>query len=236
MHRIDTPTAQQDKFGQGKNGFTDGDPATGCGPTDLNSDMWDALQEEICRVIEGSGLRLDKTQYDQLYQAVKKLSEAEANKAKIALVDSAPIDLNTLNKLSKALGNDPRFAETMTHQLSQKVNKSSVLQTTGGATDKVMSQKACTESFAKIRSQDPFEAGSVNIINNYSSLSLTNYDLDKVVLETNPDGDCYLVYRNERNVNNGLLSFPKGRNGMVALTSNVEAINNYPVGAPIPWP
>ncbi|EAA1514454.1 phage tail protein, partial [Salmonella enterica subsp. enterica] len=27
MHRIDTPTAQKDKFGQGKNGFTNGDPA-----------------------------------------------------------------------------------------------------------------------------------------------------------------------------------------------------------------
>ncbi|EBB2969908.1 phage tail protein, partial [Salmonella enterica subsp. enterica serovar Typhimurium] len=26
MHRIDTPTAQKDKFGQGKNGFTNGDP------------------------------------------------------------------------------------------------------------------------------------------------------------------------------------------------------------------
>ncbi|EKQ2696034.1 phage tail protein, partial [Salmonella enterica] len=29
MHRIDTPTAQKDKFGHGKNGFTNGDPATG---------------------------------------------------------------------------------------------------------------------------------------------------------------------------------------------------------------
>ncbi|EAA1524111.1 TPA: hypothetical protein G0L45_004544, partial [Salmonella enterica subsp. enterica serovar Typhimurium] len=45
MHRIDTPTAQKDKFGQGKNGFTNGDPATGRRATDLNSDMWDAVQE-----------------------------------------------------------------------------------------------------------------------------------------------------------------------------------------------
>ncbi len=29
MHRIDTSTAQKDKFGQGKNGFTNGDPTTG---------------------------------------------------------------------------------------------------------------------------------------------------------------------------------------------------------------
>lgn len=26
MHRIDTPTAQKDKFGAGKNGFTRGNP------------------------------------------------------------------------------------------------------------------------------------------------------------------------------------------------------------------
>ncbi len=29
MHRIDTPTAQKDKFGQRKNGFTNGDTTTG---------------------------------------------------------------------------------------------------------------------------------------------------------------------------------------------------------------
>lgn len=32
MHRIDTPTAQKDKFGAGKNGFTAGNPQTGTRP------------------------------------------------------------------------------------------------------------------------------------------------------------------------------------------------------------
>ncbi|MEI9860199.1 hypothetical protein [Enterobacter bugandensis] len=73
MHRIDTPTAQADKFGQGKNGFTNGDPATGRRATDLNSDMWDAVQEEICNAIEKSGAALNKGQHDQLYQAIVKL-------------------------------------------------------------------------------------------------------------------------------------------------------------------
>ncbi|HFS7511857.1 TPA: hypothetical protein ACH1Q0_003401 [Enterobacter roggenkampii] len=73
MHRIDTPTAQADKFGQGKNGFTNGDPATGRRATDLNSDMWDAIQEEICNAIEKSGATLNKGQHDQLYQAIVKL-------------------------------------------------------------------------------------------------------------------------------------------------------------------
>lgn len=73
MHRIDTPTAQADKFGQGKNGFTNGDPATGRRATDINSDMWDAVQEEICTAIESAGLTLDKTKHDQLYQAIVKI-------------------------------------------------------------------------------------------------------------------------------------------------------------------
>lgn len=73
MHRIDTPTAQVDKFGAGKNGFTNGDPGTGHRATDLNSDMWDAVQEEICNAIEKSGLALNKDQHDQLYQAIVKI-------------------------------------------------------------------------------------------------------------------------------------------------------------------
>ncbi len=36
MHRIDTPTAQVDKFGAGKNGFTAGNPQTGELPTALD--------------------------------------------------------------------------------------------------------------------------------------------------------------------------------------------------------
>lgn len=70
MHRIDTPTAQADKFGPGKNGFINGDPSTGRRATELNSDMWDAVQEEICNVIEKANIALDKTQHDQLYKAI----------------------------------------------------------------------------------------------------------------------------------------------------------------------
>ncbi|EAP9794662.1 tail fiber protein [Salmonella enterica] len=70
MHRIDTPTAQKDKFGQGKNGFTNGDPATGRRATDLNSDMWDAVQEEVCTVIEAAGIPLSKGEHTQLHAAI----------------------------------------------------------------------------------------------------------------------------------------------------------------------
>lgn len=47
MHRIDTKTAQKDKFGAGKNGFTRGNPQTGTPATDLDDDYFDMLQEEL---------------------------------------------------------------------------------------------------------------------------------------------------------------------------------------------
>ena len=60
MHRIDTKTAQKDKFGAGKNGFTRGNPQTGTPATDLDDDYFDMLQEELCSVVEASGASLEK--------------------------------------------------------------------------------------------------------------------------------------------------------------------------------
>lgn len=73
MHRIDTSTAQVDKFGSGKNGFTGGNPQTGELPTALDADFFDSVQEEIARVIESAGLALDKNNNSQLLAAIKAL-------------------------------------------------------------------------------------------------------------------------------------------------------------------
>jgi len=54
MHRIDTSTAQKDKFGAGKNGFTGGNPQTGELPTALDQDFFDSIQEEISAPIEAA--------------------------------------------------------------------------------------------------------------------------------------------------------------------------------------
>lgn len=70
MHRIDTSTAQSDKFGVGKNGFTGGNPQTGELPTALDEDFFDAVQEEIASAIEGAGLILDKENKKQLWAAL----------------------------------------------------------------------------------------------------------------------------------------------------------------------
>ena len=73
MHRIDTPTAQKDKFGAGKNGFTRGNPQTGTPATDLDDDYFDTLQEELAGVIEAAGIALDKTKRNQLLEALFRL-------------------------------------------------------------------------------------------------------------------------------------------------------------------
>lgn len=70
MHRIDTPTAQKDKFGAGKNGFTRGNPQTGTPATALDNDYFDMLQEELAGVVEAAGIMLDKSKHNQLLEAL----------------------------------------------------------------------------------------------------------------------------------------------------------------------
>ncbi|TGB71884.1 gp53-like domain-containing protein [Escherichia sp. E4702] len=79
MHRIDTKTAQKDKFGAGKNGFTRGNPQTGTPATDLDDDYFDMLQEELCGVVEASGASLEKGRYDQLLTALRALLLSRKN-------------------------------------------------------------------------------------------------------------------------------------------------------------
>ena len=79
MHRIDTKTAQNDKFGAGKNGFTRGNPQTGTPATDLDDDYFDMLQEELCSVVEASGASLEKGRNDQLLTALRALLLSRKN-------------------------------------------------------------------------------------------------------------------------------------------------------------
>lgn len=73
MHRIDTPTAQKDKFGAGKNGYTDGNPQVGTPATDLNAAMFDAMQEELSAIVESTGVELDPGNNTQVLTAIKSM-------------------------------------------------------------------------------------------------------------------------------------------------------------------
>ncbi|HCO5023092.1 TPA: hypothetical protein N8030_001067 [Escherichia coli] len=79
MHRIDTKTAEKDKFGAGKNGFTRGNPQTGTPATDLDDDYFDMLQEELYSVVEASGASLEKGRHDQLLTALRALLLSRKN-------------------------------------------------------------------------------------------------------------------------------------------------------------
>ncbi|WP_233611444.1 gp53-like domain-containing protein [Citrobacter sp. FDAARGOS_156] len=79
MHRIDTPTAQKDKFGAEKNGFTRGNPQTGTPATDLDDDYCDSIQEELAGIVEASGVALDKSKRDQVLTALKAMLLSRAH-------------------------------------------------------------------------------------------------------------------------------------------------------------
>jgi hypothetical protein len=67
MHRIDTSTATIDNL------FTEGDPVGGTPATVVSADFLNALQEEICGVIEGAGSTLNKGNNAQLLAAIQNL-------------------------------------------------------------------------------------------------------------------------------------------------------------------
>lgn len=73
MRRIDTPTAAEDLFGPGKDGFRDGNPALAILATRLNAAFFNAMQEEIAGVVEGAGLALNPADNTQLFQAIQLL-------------------------------------------------------------------------------------------------------------------------------------------------------------------
>ncbi|EJM7971907.1 phage tail protein, partial [Escherichia coli] len=123
---IDTLTAVKDKFGPGKNGFTDGNIRTGRLATWLNSAMWDAIQEEICGVIEKAGIELNKEEHDQLYKAILLLVGGAINEEALLIKnnlsdvedkDEAVENLGLKPTVDKAKNAVQRDGDTMTGEL-----------------------------------------------------------------------------------------------------------------------
>jgi phage-related tail fiber protein len=102
MHRIDTATAQKDKFGQGKNGFTRGNPQTGTPATQLDYLYCDAIQEEIANAIESAGIKLDKSKHDQLAMAIKEYVKEGGVKLSSAVNSESETEAATSKAAKKA--------------------------------------------------------------------------------------------------------------------------------------
>lgn len=73
MRRISTATRVIDKFGAGKDGFTNGDAVSGLPATDMEDVWFDHVQEEIANVIEAAGATLSAANRAQLLAAINTL-------------------------------------------------------------------------------------------------------------------------------------------------------------------
>ncbi|HFK2693721.1 TPA: glycine-rich domain-containing protein, partial [Kluyvera ascorbata] len=114
MHRIDTSTAQKDKFGAGKNGFTRGNPQTGTPATDLDDDYFDMLQEELAGVVEATGVSLDKSKHNQLLTALKALLLSREHPFADIKADGATAVAEALSNLGLGVRGTAVFTSTAT--------------------------------------------------------------------------------------------------------------------------
>lgn len=70
MDRIDHSSAEQNKFGAGKHGWTNGDPQVEGTGTIPQEEFLDGVQEELCKLVEGFGFTLDPGSHDDIYNAL----------------------------------------------------------------------------------------------------------------------------------------------------------------------
>lgn len=171
MHRIDTSTALKDKFGSGKNGYTDGDPSTGRQATDLDADMFDELQEEICAPIEEAGITLQKGVRNQLLTALKKLFIAED-------------DSRVSGALQKA------------KNLSDVADASTTLANIGGVpTTRKINSKALSDDITLSAGDVGAvqQGGGTGMLTNKVYLGWTGSKL-KVQVDTTDEGEIYTTY------------------------------------------
>ncbi|MGC4076298.1 MAG: SGNH/GDSL hydrolase family protein [Rubrivivax sp.] len=70
MRRISTTNRAQNLFGVGKDGWKNGVAGTSDRPTEGQAEWFNAVQEELCAVIEGQGIEIDPSRRDQLATAI----------------------------------------------------------------------------------------------------------------------------------------------------------------------
>ncbi|HGB1437460.1 TPA: phage tail protein [Yersinia enterocolitica] len=139
MHRIDTPTAQVDKFGAGKNGFTRGNPQTGVPATALDDDYFDAVQEELAGVVEAAGFVLNKADRAQLLAAIQHLITLGIPDLKDASVtQKGVVQLsNSTTSVSEIFAATPKAVKDMGDKALKTTNNLSEIAAAGSAAQAV---------------------------------------------------------------------------------------------------
>ncbi|SQA40326.1 tail fiber protein [Yersinia enterocolitica] len=135
MHRIDTPTAQVDKFGAGKNGFTRGNPQTGVPATALDDDYFDAVQEELAGIVDAAGISLDKSNRAQVLEAIRYLiAEGIPELKDASLTQKGVVQLsNATNSNSQILAATPKAVSDLGNSLLKITNNLSEIKDAGPA-------------------------------------------------------------------------------------------------------
>ncbi|HRH91500.1 MAG TPA: hypothetical protein PLW01_06240 [Agitococcus sp.] len=96
MHRIDTDNARPDANGTGKAGYHLNNDLVGVDPTALDPAALNAIQEEICTVIESQDIELVKGTNNQLLAAIQKMIVDVAYPVHRTIEFSADVDPNDL--------------------------------------------------------------------------------------------------------------------------------------------
>ena len=96
MHRIDTPNARPDVNGAGKAGYHLNTDMSGVDPTSLDPAALNAIQEEICTVIESQDIELEKGTNNQLLTAIQKMIVEVAYPVNRTIEFAADVNPNTL--------------------------------------------------------------------------------------------------------------------------------------------
>lgn len=154
MKKIGDVTSTADKNGE----WTNGNVAAGIAPTILEAGWLNSVQREILGVLTKAGIPQDKNNDTQLAEAISTIisdgnyaTKTEVN-SKLAK-DQNGADIPDKPKFIENLGLPEKYQPkgeyatntALNNGLNQKLDKTSVVQSTGASATHVMSQKAVTE-------------------------------------------------------------------------------------------
>lgn len=183
-----------------------------------NMDLW-MTENGVVEITLPSG----KTVKLESIKALQELVEGKADASSVKEIKDAlesKADATKVDEISKSVTEISKTVEN-------KLDKINIVQVTGSATDKVMSQKASTDILAKKNSNENLNCGNLKVQTptDYTSIIFAKGDKTSVMLETSTS-TFNLIYRDSNNTNQSVIRFPFGVNGTVQLLSSFTIDSN----------